>query len=95
MSAEITGLRSAIAFAEGSASAAVAAAAQVELAIAGLQAGGTSGPAIAALQSAMEGHNATAGYYREAAATLSKQLQIAEAYEANAGAGTREFVTSE
>ena len=95
MSAEITGLRSAIAYAEGSATAAERAATQDEMAIAGLQAGGTTGAAITSLEASMEGHTQNAAHYRAAAAELIQQLQVAEAYEANQGAGTREFVTAE
>lgn len=95
LSAEITGLRSAIAYAEGSATAAERAVTQDEMAIAGLQAGGTTGAAITSLQASMEGHTQNAAHYRAAAAELTQQLQVAEAYEANQGAGTREFVTSE
>lgn len=95
MSAEISGLRSAITFAEGSAKAAEAAAAQDEVAIAGLQAGGTTGSAITALHAAAEGHRVVAGYYNTAAVELRQHLQVAEAYETNQGAGSREFVKSE
>lgn len=95
LSAEITGLQSAIAYANGSAAAAEQAATQDELAIAGLRAGGTTGTAITELQSSMEGHTKNAAHYRNAAAELTRQLQVKEAYEANQGAGTREFVKSE
>jgi hypothetical protein len=95
MSAEITGLQSAIAYATGSAAAAERAAGQDEMAIANLQAGGTTGAAIASLQASMEGHTQNAAHYRAAAATLTQQLQVKEAYEANQGAGEKKFVTSE
>jgi hypothetical protein len=95
LSAEITGLQSAIAFATGSAAAADQAIAQTEMAIANLQAGGTSGDAITQLQQAMENLAATAATFRAAETTLQQQLQVREAYEANQGAGHREFVTSE
>lgn len=95
MSAEITGLQSAIAYAEGSAAAAERAAAQDEMAIAGLQAGGTTGVAITSFQASMEGHTQNAAHYRAAAAELTRQLQVKEAYEANQGAGEKTFVTSE
>jgi hypothetical protein len=92
---EITGLRSAIAFAEGSATSADQAITQTEMAIANLQAGGTSGAAITELQQAMENLRATAAQFRAAASTLSAHLGVTEQYEANQGAGSREFVTSE
>lgn len=95
MSAEITGLQSAIAFAEGSAASANQAAAQVELAISSLEGGGTSGAAIVALRNAVEAHVATATHYRTAAAELTSHLQVTEAYLANQGAGSREFVKAE
>jgi hypothetical protein len=95
MSAEITGLQSAIAYAEGSAAAAERAATQDEMAIASLQAGGTTGAAIASLQASMEGHTQNAAHYRAAAAELTQQLQVKEAYAANQGAGEKQFVTSE
>lgn len=95
MSAEITGLQSAIAYATGSAAAAERAATQDEMAIASLQAGGTTGAAIASLQASMEGHTQIAAHYRAAAAELTRQLQVAEAYAANQGAGEKQFVTSE
>lgn len=95
MSAEITGLQSAIAFAQGSATAADQSIVQTEMAIANLQAGGTSGDAITQLQQAMENLGAVAATFRAAEATLSSQLAVTEAYAANQGAGSREFVTSE
>lgn len=95
MSAEITGLQSAIAFAEGSAASADQAAAQVEIAISSLEGGGTSGASIVALRNAMEAHQATATHYRSAAAELISHLQVTEAYVANQGAGSREFVKAE
>jgi hypothetical protein len=95
MSAEITGIQSAIAFAQGSATAADQSIVQTEMAIANLQAGGTSGDAITQLQQAMENLGAVAATFRAAEATLSSQLAVTEAYAANQGAGSREFVTSE
>lgn len=95
MSAEITGLRSAIAFAEGSSTSATEAVTQTELAIANLQAGGTSGDAITALQQAMDQLTAAATAFQSAQQTLTQQLQVTEAYAANQGAGSREFVKSE
>lgn len=94
-SGDVTSLRSAIAYAEGSATSAERAAAQDEAAIAALQQGGTDGVAITSLQASMEQHITNAGHYRSAAADLTQQLAVTEAYEANQGAGTREFVTSE
>lgn len=92
---EITGLQSAIAYAQGSAESAERAAAQDEAAIAALQAGGTSSPALTSLQSSIEQHHTNARHYRAAAEELNRQLQVREAYNANPGAGTKQFVTSE
>lgn len=94
MSAEITGLRSAITYTSGGAAAATQAAGQDELAIAGLHAGGTTGAAIAHLTAAMEGHHLNVGHYNAARNDLTRQLVVTEAYESNQGAGTREFVTN-
>lgn len=92
---EVAGLRSAIAFAAGSAASARQAVTQTEAAVSALMSGGTSGPALSGLQQAMENLTTTASSFDVAAAELRNHLQVAEAYEANQGAGNREFVTSD
>jgi len=92
---EVTGLQSAIAYAQGSAAAAERAAAQDEAAIAALQAGGTTGPAVTALQASMEQHQKNAMHYRTAEAELQRHIGVKEAYHANPDAGTKAFVTAE
>jgi hypothetical protein len=94
VTAEITGLRSAIQFCEKSAAAADENVTQTEMANAGLQAGGTYGAAITHAQVGMEALTDGGAHFRTAAQIFRRHLTIAEQYEANKGAGSREFVTN-
>jgi hypothetical protein len=94
VSAEITGLRSAIQFCEGAAAAADQNVTQTEMANAGLQAGGTYGAAVTHAQVGMEALTDASVHCRNAARTFRAQLTVTESYEANRGAGSREFVTN-
>lgn len=95
MSAEVTGLRSGIAYVKKGTAAATQAAAQTEVVIAALRNGGVTGPAISHLTAAVEGHQINAGHYATADTALTRQLQVTEQYEVTPDAGTREFVTND
>lgn len=95
MSAEVTGLRSGIAYVKKGTAAATQAAAQTEVVIAALRNGGVTGPAISHLTAAVEGHQINAGHYATADTALTRQLQVTEQYEVTPDAGTKEFVTND
>lgn len=93
---EVIGLSDAIANANGSAINAEAAASGIELTVAGLVNGGTSGPALSDFAAAQEHFNAAADRLRSAAGHLQQQTVVKEAYAATGGhAGSKEFVTAE
>lgn len=93
-SIEAVDLPTTIANCSSSAENAQGAATGIELTVAGLQAGGTSGPAISSLLSAQEHLNAAAIDLRDASAELQTHLVTTEAYAATGGhAGSKEFVT--
>lgn len=94
LTAEITGLRSAIQFCEQAAAAADQNVTQTEMANAGLQSGGTHGAAVTHALTGMEALTDAAAHYRNAAQIFRSHLNITESYEANNGAGSREFVTN-
>lgn len=91
---EVVGLTDIIRFCDDSAGAYRAQAHATERAAAAAAAGGVTGPAAAKLAHAMELANAAATAMDEAAAEFKPHLGIQEQYNANQGAGTREFVTS-
>ena len=89
---EVVGLDSAIRFCEDSARAYRAQVQAIEHTQAAIVAGGVSGPAAAAFAAAMEQSNAAALSMEAAAGEFKAHKQVQEAYNANTGAGTREFV---
>lgn len=91
---EAVGLSGVIRFCEDSAGAFRAQAQATEQTAAAIDAGGVSGPAAAKLAHAMELSMAAAEAMDEAAAEFRPHLGIQEQYNANPGAGTREFVTA-
>jgi len=93
--AEVTGLASALAHAQQMRQAYEESTVSAEQYLAGLEAGGVTGEALAAVQQAMEAQQAAAAAWGQAEATLSRHMQVKEAYDANRDAGTREFVTAE
>lgn len=93
--AEVTGLASALAHATEMRRAFEESAAGAEQYLASLENGGVTGEALAAVQQAMEAQTQAATAWGQAEATLSRHMQVKEAYEANRDAGTREFVTAE
>jgi hypothetical protein len=93
---EATGLTSATAYARGMADAHASNAASTEQWIASLEGnGGVSGPAVAAARQACEKQQEAAAAWAACADALSGHTSVREAYQANQGAGTREFVTSD
>jgi len=92
---ETTSLNSALTYTTQMAGNATQAVTSIETSIASLQAGGVSGPTIAALQAAQEAMNTAAAQFQTAHAALQRHIQVQEAYEANADAGTREFVKAD
>jgi hypothetical protein len=91
-SGEIAGLQSSIAYTQEMAGTTQSAVTSVETSIAGLQQGGVSGPAIEHLTQAMEALGSASIAFGAANAELQNHLQVTEAYNANDGAGTRDFV---
>lgn len=89
---EVVGLDSAIRFCEDSARAYRAQVQAIEHTQAAIAAGGVSGPAAAAFAAAMEQSNSAAQSMETAAAEFKAHKAVQEAYNANTGAGTREFV---
>lgn len=92
---EVTGLGSALAHAQEMRRAHEESIAGAEQYLAGLEAGGVSGEAVAAVRQAMEAQQQAAAAWATAEQALSRQVTVREAYAANPGAGTREFVTSD
>jgi hypothetical protein len=93
---EATGLTSAIAYASQMAATFGNNAASTEQWIASLQGqGGVTGPAIAAAHQAVEKQQECAAAWQACAAALGGHTQVKEAYQANPGAGNREFVTND
>lgn len=93
--AEVTGLASALAHAQQMRRAYEDSVTDAERYVAGLESGGVSGEALTSVQQAMEAQQAAAAAWAQAEATLTRHMAVREAYEANQGAGSREFVTSE
>lgn len=92
---EVTGLGSALAHAQEMRRAHEESIAGAEQYLAGLEAGGVSGEAVAAVQQAMEAQQQAAAAWATAEQALSRQVTVREAYAASPGAGSREFVTSD
>ena len=93
--AEVTGLASALAHATEMRKAHEESTAGAEQYAASLAAGGVTGEALAAVQQAMEAQQQAAAAWGQAEATLSRHMQVKEAYDANQDAGSKEFVTAE
>lgn len=91
---EVVGLSDTIKFCEGSSEAFRGQVHATELAIASITAGGVTGPGAAKLSHAMELCAAAAAAMDEAAVEFKSHTGIQEQYDANPGAGTREFVTA-
>lgn len=89
---EVVGLDSAIRFCEDSARAYRAQIQAIEQTQAALAAGDVTGPAAETFSQAMEQSNAAAASMDAAAAELISHKQVQEAYLANQGAGTRDFI---
>lgn len=90
--AEVVGLDSAIRFCEDSARAYRAQMEAIEQTQAALAAGDVTGPAAENFSQAMEQSNLAAASMDAAAAELLRHKQVQEAYLANQGAGTRDFI---
>lgn len=93
--AEVTGLASALAHATAMRRAYEDSTADSEQYLAGLESGGVTGEALAAVQQAMEAQQQAAAAWARTEAILQRHMQVREAYEANRDAGSKEFVTSE
>ena len=93
--AEITGLNTAITYANDQASANQAAVSELETFVAQLQANDVGGETIALVHQAMEHQQAAASAMAQAHEALQRHLQVQEAYHANPDAGRKEFVTAE
>lgn len=89
---EVVGLDSAIRFCEDSARAYRAQIQAIEQTQAALAAGDVTGPAAETFAQAMEQSNLAAASMDSAAAELLRHKQVQEAYLANQGAGTRDFI---
>jgi hypothetical protein len=89
---EVVGLDSAIRFCEDSARAYRAQIQAIEQTQAALAAGDVTGPAAETFSQAMEQSNLAAASMDSAAAELLRHKQVQEAYLANQGAGTRDFI---
>lgn len=89
---EVVGLDSAIRFCEDSARAYRAQMQAIEQTQAALAAGDVTGPAADTFAQAMEQSNLAAASMDAAAAELLSHKQVQEAYLANQGAGTRDFI---
>jgi hypothetical protein len=94
-SAEAASLNQVLAYTQQAANGATAAAVGVETAIAGMSAGGVTGPALTELASAQEALNLAAQHFTNAHNTLINHIQVQEAYNANQDAGTRAYVTGD
>lgn len=89
---EVVGLDSAIRFCEDSARAYRAQIQATEQTLAALAAGDVTGPAAQTFTQAMEQTEQAAASMDAAAAELLRHKQVQEAYLANQGAGTRDFI---
>ncbi|WP_331511683.1 hypothetical protein [Mycobacterium sp.] len=89
---EVVGLDGAIRFCEDSARAYRAQAQAIDNTQGSLQAGGVTGIAVDSLTQAMDQANAAATQMDAAAAEFVKHKQVQEAYNANQGAGDRDFI---
>lgn len=89
---EVVGLSDTIKFCEGSAEAFRAQVHATELTIAAVAAGGDTSPGAAKLSTAMELCTAAAAAMDEAAVEYKSQVGIQEQYNANPGAGDRDFI---
>jgi hypothetical protein len=95
MSAESHNLAAALAYTNDMATQSDAAIASTETSIAGMTAGGVTGEAITAMHAAQEALAQAAAQFRNAHAELERHISIKEAYNANQGAGEKQYVTSE
>lgn len=92
---EVTGLTSAQTYVGQMRTAMEGSVSGAEQYVAAVQGGGVTGPAVDSAHRAMELQQQAAQAWAEAETELSRHMQVREAYEANQGAGSREFVTSE
>ncbi|GGM22292.1 hypothetical protein ACFFX1_11220 [Dactylosporangium sucinum] len=92
---EVTGLGTATQYAGGMAQAHASSVAATEQFVANLQGNGVSGEVISAATAAQEASNAAAAAWDRANQVLTQHSQVKEAYDANPGAGSKEFVTAE
>ncbi|GAA5038612.1 hypothetical protein [Actinopolymorpha pittospori] len=95
VNAEVTGLQSARQYVRAMAEATRHGSNSIESAMSGLLAGEVSGPSLEHLTSAQESLATAANAFEEAAGVLDRHQHVAEAYDANPDAGSREFVKSE
>ncbi|MGW5364449.1 hypothetical protein [Actinopolymorpha pittospori] len=95
VNAEVTGLQSARQYVRAMAEATRQGSNSIESAMSGLLAGEVTGPSIEHLTSAQESLATAANAFEEAAGVLDRHQHVAEAYDANPDAGSREFVKSE
>ncbi len=92
---ETHNLNAALSYTSQMATAAQQSVSSVETSIAGLQSGGVTGPTLNAMSQAMEAFNAAHAALQTAHNELRAHIAVQEAYAANQGAGTREFVTQD
>jgi Ftsk gamma domain len=92
---EAASLNQALTYTSQAANGASAGAAGAETAIAGMGAGGVTGPAIAEVTAAQEALNLAAQHFNNAHQILINHIQVQDAYNANQDAGTRAYVTQD
>jgi hypothetical protein len=92
---ETTNLSAALTFTSGMASECHQGASSTETSAGGMTAGGVSGPVLTHLSSAQEHLSMAAIEFDAAHADLVNQIAVREAYNANQGAGDKQFVTAD
>lgn len=91
---EVTSLNKAIDYSESTAHVALEMVNSIDFTIASLAAGGVTGIAIAEFTSAKDSFRSVAAAFERAAVEFKAQKAIQEAYNANPGAGSKEFIMS-
>jgi hypothetical protein len=89
---EVTSLNKAIQYSESTAHVAREMVNSIDFTVASLAAGGVTGVAVAEFTAAKEGFGSIAAAFERAAKEFKDQLAIQEAYNANPGAGSKEFI---
>jgi hypothetical protein len=89
---EVVSLNKAIHYSESTARVAKEMVNSIDFTVASLAAGGVTGVAVAEFTSAKEGFGTVAAAFERAAMEFKAQLAIQEAYDANPGAGSKEFI---